>query len=147
MDSDRLYALRPELPASAPDEAAAVLAGPPAPLRDASALLGGSAGEYLVLGSTGRERTVSLRRPGRDRVDALDLGEDERFAGLGLVSEERVWIATDRSVYLFDRSRELYLLDAADLPEIAGAGGGDLVARGPHVLVVGPSAIWSFLAR
>jgi hypothetical protein len=122
MDSDRLYALRPEPPASAPDEAAAVLAGPPAPLRDASALL-------------------------RDRVDALDLGEDERFAGLGLVSEDRVWIATDRSVYLFDRSRELYLLDAADLPEIAGAGGGDLVARGPHVLVVGPSAIWSFLAR
>lgn len=148
MDSDRLYTLRPFALASAGDEDGAAQLAVPAPLGDAERLLGGDAREHLVLGNTGRERTVSARRPGKDRVDALDLGEDERFRGAGLVSPERVWVATDRSLYLFDRTRELYLLDSAVLPPTADPpAGGDLYGHGAHVLVLGRSAVWSFLAR
>jgi hypothetical protein len=148
MDSDRLYALRPcVLPGSGDEDGAALLA-PPAALQDARTLLGGDREELLVLGNTGRERTVSARRAGRDRIDALDLGEDERFRGSGLVSPERVWISTDRGLYLFDRTRELYLLDSAALPPAGEVpAGGDVHGRGANVLVVGQTALWSFLAR
>ncbi|HEX6882227.1 MAG TPA: hypothetical protein VF530_02540 [Planctomycetota bacterium] len=147
-DSDRLYALRPFALAGAGDEEDAVWVAPPAPLLDARTLLGGDAREHLVHGSAGRERTVSARRAGQDRIDALDLGEDERFRGTGLVSAERAWVATDRGLYLFDRTRELYLLDSQLLPPAGEApGGGDLHAHDAHVLVVGTSALWTFRTR
>jgi hypothetical protein len=151
MDSDRAYALVPRAPAPGPasaDEAAAVLARPPMPLMDAHTLLDGGADHHLVLGSTGKERTLSLHRIGRDSVDALDLGQDERFRGLGLASPERVWASTTHALYLFDRTRELYLLDADNLPRVGSdVPGGDLYARGNLVLVVGSSAVWSFRTR
>jgi len=147
-DSDRLYALRPFALAGLGAEEEAVWVAPPAPLHDARTLLGGDAREQVVLGSAGRERTVSARRAGQDRIEALDLGEDERFRGTGLVSSERAWVATDRGLYLFDRTRELYLLDSQLLPPAGEApAGGDLYARDAHVLVVGTSALWSFRTR
>lgn len=147
-DSDRLYALRPFALAGSGTEEDAVWVAPPAAIHDARTLLGGDAREHVVLGSAGRERTVSARRAGADRVDALDLGEDERFRGSGLVSAARAWVATDRSLYLFDRTRELYLLDSQLLPPAGEApAGGDLHARDAHVLVVGTSALWSFRTR
>lgn len=147
MDSDRLYTLVPR-PLSAPGDGTAVLARAPDALLEAQTLLGGDADEHLVLGRAGRERTISARRPGRDRIDALDLPPDERFAGTGLVSPARVWVASDRSLYLFDRTRELYLLDSDTLPPVgAGPLGGDVLARGTHVLVLGPDALWSFRVR
>jgi hypothetical protein len=147
-DSDRLYPLRPVPLAGSAPAAEVVLARPPTPLFEARTLLGGDGEEVLVLGSMGKERTVSARRAGRDRVDALDLGQDERFRGLGLVSPGRVWVSTNQRLYLFDRARELYLLDDDALPQAGPeAPGGDLCARGAHVLVVGSSALWSFRAR
>lgn len=148
MDSDRLYALNPFPAQAGAGEAGAVLAGPPTPLQEARTLLGGDERGLLVLGSAGRERTLSSWPVGQDPIDALDLGRDERFRGLGAVSPERVWVSTNRGLYLFDRTRELYLLDYDTLPP-AGADdpGGDLYARGASVLVVGSSAIWSFRAR
>ncbi len=146
MDSDRLYTLRP-LPLRTNGEES-VLVRPPAPLFQAQALLGGDAEEHLVLDGAGAVRNLSARRPGSDRVDSLDLGQDERFRGLGLVSSQRAWVSTNHALYLFDRSRELYLLDHAPIPSVGGAlPGGDLQARGPHVLVVGANALWSFLTR
>jgi len=149
MDSDRLYPLRIDPIAGRPgDEASSVLARPPAPLGDASALLGGGADEWIVLASAGKEHTVSARRRGVDRVDALDLRQGEHFRGQGLVSAERVWLATDSDLYLFDRTRELYLLDVAGLPAAGEEPrGGDLFARGDDVLVVGSGALWRFRAR
>ncbi len=147
-DSDRLYTLVPRPLVGAQGDARTVLAGPPAPLAEAQTLLGGDAREHLVLGRAGRERTVSARRAGFDRVDALDLGQDERFAGTGLTSRQRAWVASNRGLYLFDRSRELYLLDYdAWAPTGGEAQGGDVHARGEHVLVLGAGALWSFRVR
>jgi hypothetical protein len=148
MDSDRLYALRPGRPSPGAGEAEAVLVHPSNALFQAQSLLGGDAEEHLVLDGAGARRNLSVRRSGLDRIESLDLAEDEHFRGSGLVSPQRAWISTDRNLYLFDRARELYLLDRDPLPPAAGERpGGDLVARGPHVLVVGSSAVWSFLAR
>jgi hypothetical protein len=146
MDSDRMYTLRAL--ALRADDGQSVLVRPPAPLFQAQALLGGDAEEHLVLDGAGAVRNLSARRPGSDRVDSLDLGQDERFRGRGLVSPQRAWVCTNRGLYLFDRTRELYLLDHDPLPSVGGVVlGGDLLARGPNVLVVGSNALWSFLAR
>lgn len=148
MDSDRLYTLVPRPLADASGASRAVLSAPPAALSEAQALLGGDAREHLVLGRSGRERTVSARRAGLDRIDALDLAQDERFAGAGLASTARAWVATNRGLYLLDRSRDLYRLDFDAWPEVVGVPlGGDVLARGAHVLVLGASALWSFRVR
>ncbi len=148
MDSDRLYALVARPLSASGGGSSAVLASAPEALLEAQTLLGGDAEEHLVLGRAGRERTISARRPGLDRIDALDLPRDERFVGTGLVSPRRVWVASDRSLYLFDRTRELYLLDNDALPPVGTAAlGGDVLARGMHVLVLGSDALWSFRVR
>ena len=145
MDSDRLYALRTGRIA---DAAGTVLLRPPAPLADAQTLIGGGIDEHLVTGSRGKERTVSLRRSGRDRIDALDLGQDELFRGQGLAGGGRVWVATNRELFLFDRERELYLLDSEPLAALGSAPlGGDISALGDEVLVIGPGALWRFRTR
>jgi hypothetical protein len=147
MDSDRLYTVRPLALRAERSEGEAVLERPPTMLFQSKALLGGDAEEHVVLGD-GPEPRLSARRPGNDRVESLELGREERFRGLGLVSPQRAWASTDRALYLFDRTRELYLLEREGLaPAGAEPGGGDLQARGAHVLVVGASALWSFLAR
>jgi hypothetical protein len=143
MDSDRAYALRVGLPRASPSESEAVLATPCIPLIDAEGLLGGNENSLVVLGRTGRERTLSERPVGADRIDALDLRRDERFGGRGLLSARRALIATNQRVYLFDRERELYLLDSEALPEreVAEAGG-DLYGRKATLVVVGANAAW-----
>jgi hypothetical protein len=145
MDSDRLYALTPERIVEPTD---ALFLRPPAPLADAQTLLGGSLDEHLVTSSRGKERTVSLRRSGRDRIDALDLGQHEQFRGQGLVSGSRVWVATNFELLLLDRERELYRLDNEPLAALGSAPlGGDVCARGDEVLVVGTGAVWRFRTR
>ena len=147
-DSDRLYCLVPRALAGARAAPEDVLASPPEPLAEAQALLGGDAEEQLVLGRTGRTRAVSARRAGRDRIDALELGQDERFTGAGAVSGERAWIASNRGLFLLDRTRELYRLDHEALPSSGYAGGGgDVHARGERVLVLGSGTLWSFRVR
>ncbi|MEQ1893148.1 MAG: hypothetical protein ABL998_11430, partial [Planctomycetota bacterium] len=145
MDSDRLYALGTGRIA---DAAGTLLLRPPAPLAEAQALLGGTLDEHIVTGSRGKERTVSMRRSGRDRLDALDLGQDELFRGQGLVGGGRVFVATSSELLLFDRERELYLLDSEPLAVLGSAPlGGDILARGDEVLVVGAGALWRFRTR
>jgi hypothetical protein len=147
MDSDRLYVLDAgELRTGV--ELGGVFLRAPVALYDALSLLGGEVEEQIVVSSLGKERTLSARRAGRDRIDALDLGEDERFRGRALLSPGRVWVSTNRSLLLFDRTRELYLLDSDSLPEFGGGvGGGDLYGLSEHVLVLGPTGIWAFRAR
>jgi hypothetical protein len=149
-DSDFMYPLSPRVPPAGEDEDRVLSGGrPPVPLVEAEALVGGDVQEAIVLARDGRERTISARRAGLDRIDALDLGPDETFAGRGLVSAERVWVPSDRGVYLFDRTRELYLLDFQALPSSGSreTSGGDLVARGSWVAVVGPEGLWTLATR
>ena len=59
-----------------------------------------------------------------------------------------MWIATNRALYLFDRERELYLLDSEPLAALGGAqAGGDLCACEDELLVVGTNALWRFRTR
>lgn len=149
-DSDHMYPLRPGVPPAGQDEDRVLQRGVPAvPMVEAEALLGGDVEEAIVLARDGKERTISARRAGLDRVDALDLGPDEAFSGRGLVGPARVWVPSDRGVYLFDRTRELYLLDFQTLTSAAAgaAAGGDLVARGARVVVVGSGGLWVLAAR
>ncbi len=158
-DSDRLYALRPTpVDATASGTSAAprlpIFAGPVRSRGESTALVSGprAAGDALtavVQGRSGRERTVSVRgAPGSARLDALYLGPDEDFRGRGLASDERVLCSTNRGVYLFDRTRDLYLADYAAL---AGAdpktSGGDVYADASTVIVLGRDGLWSFRAR
>jgi len=147
-DSDRCYTLAARPLSAGETSSQDLFQAPPRPLGEATALLGGDLETTLVLGRAGAERTVSQRRPGRDRLDGLYLGPDERFSGEGLASRSRVLCATTRGVYLFDRTRELYLLDYQQLSRVGEvSAGGDLFARGTHVLVLGRNALWSFRAR
>ena len=142
-DSDFLYWVR-----GAPDlEGRGLFLHPPRSIGEAEALVGGDGGEALVLSRSGRERTLSAWNgaSGR-RYDAPWIGPRETFTGAGAVAPNRVCIASDRGVYLFDRTRELYLLDYAPLEAIA-APGGSVFARGDRVWVVGPQAVWLFGAR
>ena len=157
-DSDHLYPLSSEPFRGPPgsNELSVLRAGPLA-VGESEILLGGSVGEVVVAGRSGPERTVSVHAsPEGTRTDALYLGPDEEFRGRGLVGRERVLVASDRGLYAFDRTRDLYLLDYAPLPSVpmestrpvsSPVPGGDLYARGGSVLVLGRDTVWSFLAR
>lgn len=149
IDSDRLYALRALPLREASTGLGEVLVGPPRSLRAAEILVGGAADAVVIQGRAGREETVSeWRRPGTNAIDALYLGPDERFQGRGLVSEQRVLAASDRGLYLFDRTRELYLVDYQALAtDRSFSVGGDVHARGDLVLVVSRDGLWAFGAR
>ena len=144
-DGDFLYVVRGE-----PDlEGRGLFLVPPRAMGEAEVLAGGGAGEALVLGRAGRARTASawdLATGGR--LDAPELAPGESFSGEALASAERLYVATDRSLVLYDRTRELYLLDSAPLEKLDFESvGGSVYARGERVFVVGPRVVWLFEAR
>ena len=140
-DSDHLYWLAPgAAPAGSPSRAPFL--HPPRALGEAEALIGGGADEALVLSRAGLKRTLSAwDASSGGRKDALYLAPEEAFAGAGAAAPGRVLFATDRGVYLFDRTRELALLDFEPLRGGWG-GGGDVIARGDRIYVVGREALW-----
>jgi hypothetical protein len=143
-DSDRAYWLR-----GAPDlEGRGVLLQPPLWRGEAEALLGGDARRAVVLARSGRERALA-EWDGADGSQRMApwLAPGETFTGLGALSSERALFATDRALYLHDRGRELYLLDAAKYPRPFPAAGGRVVARGERALVIGPHMAWLFSLR
>jgi hypothetical protein len=143
-DSDRLYGVRD----------AADLAGlglfllPPQPIGEALELEGGDAQGALVLTRSGRERALAEWRldTGR-RIEAPWLAPGETFTGQAAVSPRRAILATQRAIYLHDRTRELYLLDHLPYPREFGGAGGPVFARGERVLVVGPHLAWVLAPR
>jgi hypothetical protein len=140
VDSDMLYGLEARASPQSPSRSPLVF--PPRAAGEALALLGGDAAEALVLARAGVRRTLSAwdAQTG-GRRDALYLAPDESFSGAGLVSPQRALFASDRGVYLFDRTRELYLLDYEPL-QGPPKGGGDVYARGERVYVVGREGFW-----
>jgi hypothetical protein len=143
-DSDRLYAVR----TAAVQAGAGLFLAPPQPIGEALALEGGDAGSALVLARSGRERGLAhWRLDSGARALAPWLAPGETFTGSAAVSPRRAILATQRAVYLHDRTRELYLLDQTPYPRDFAGAGGPVFARGDRVLVVGPHLAWVFAPR
>lgn len=136
-DSDHLYAL----PAG-PALGASFFIRPPEPQGSMLDLVGGSGEELLFLGRDGRHSALRSLGPEGDVRSALFLGRGERFAGAALTSTERVIVASDGAVYLFDRTRGDLLLAALDLEDLGAGRGGTVSARGDRVFVVGRDTLW-----
>ncbi len=154
VDSDVLYRLR-GVPLAGPEPRREDLfAGQPHRIDEAEGLVGGDADGTLLLARAGAARgLVRWGEDGTDPLEALHLAPRERFRGAGLAGAERALAATERGVYLFDRARELYLLDYAPLAvegdDERGRSlpGGELFARGARVVVLGRDRLWAFAAR
>jgi len=151
-DSDRLYSLQ-AAPLSGPEPSRfSALTERPVPMGEARTLMGADQQGVVVQGRAGLERTISSLamdpEHGSQRQDALYLGPGEEFLGRGLLSSKRVLACSERGLYLFDRTRELYLLGFTPLPRPARprnqAPGGDLYALDGLILALGKNGIWSF---
>jgi len=135
----------------------------PRAIGEAEALLGGGLREALVLSRAGARRTLSAwNAESGGRIDALYLSPQEHFSGSGLVSPQRAIFATERGIYLFDRTRELSLSDYEPLAEVAGLegprrqaftrggaapAGGSVFGHSNRVFVLGREALWAFAAE
>lgn len=138
-DSDRLYRLLPE-----PAAARGVLAVAPTPIGPAQDVVRGGGAELLLV-REGARRSVWNAFDESRRTMLLERGE--HFTGEALASERRLIVATNRRVYLFDRERELMLLDAEPLPETGAGRGGSIYGLGDRVVVVGSDTIWVLRVR
>ncbi|NUP97691.1 MAG: hypothetical protein HUU28_16145, partial [Planctomycetaceae bacterium] len=81
---------------------------------------------------------------------APELGPAEKFSGEGLTSPTRALFASNRGLYVLDRTKDLYLVDYAPLAAPAdgvATTGGSVHARGDTVCVLGVNALWVFRAR
>lgn len=101
-----------------------------------------AAGSELWLGRDGRHRALLARAKGAPPRSLLYLDEGERFTGSPAVSRGRVLLATDRSLLLLDRERELYLLDSAALPDEGAGRGGTVFTHGSRAVVLGSDTYW-----
>jgi hypothetical protein len=118
---------------------------PPLSREEAEALLGADADEALILTRYGPHFTLAAYRPATgERLDAIDLGRDEHPLADLLWSADRALFASDKALYLFDRGRELYLLEAFPLPRTAEASTGRLLTRGGSVQLLLPEGLWTF---
>ncbi len=140
-DSDHLYTLP-----LGPDLGEGLFLLPPHRLGDIVDLVGGRGDEWIWLGRDGRHRALQAERRGEEPRSALYLGEGERFGGPALLSTARVVLASDRAVYLFDRTREDLLLAAVDLPDLGAGRGGVPVPWGDRIFVVGRDTLWILAA-
>ncbi|MBM3991670.1 MAG: PQQ-like beta-propeller repeat protein [Planctomycetes bacterium] len=146
-DSDHLYWLR----AQAARDGGALFASPPRVHGEAEALLGGDERGAVVLARVGAGRAAAEwdARRGSSAL-APELGPQESFAGDGAASATRALFASNRGLYLLDRSRELYLLDYAPLvPPLEGLppSGGSVRASGEWMCVLGAATLWVFSPR
>ena len=142
-DSDHLYWLA----SGGPGDPASPLLGVPEPIGEAEALVAGERGGALLLSRAGARRSLtSWTVANGERLDALRLGPEEVFAGRALASETRVFAASDRALYLFDRTKDLGLLATAGLGGSVSRGG-NVWAQGQWVFVLSSRTIEIFRTR
>ncbi|HTF87024.1 MAG TPA: hypothetical protein VK843_01355 [Planctomycetota bacterium] len=119
----------------------------PQALGEAEALVHADKLQVLALARSGaRAALARWDLASGERQDALRLGPEEVFSGRALASDQRVIAASDRALYLFDRSKDLGLLAA---PTLAGPipRGGNLWAKGARVYVLSSRFVEVFSAR
>lgn len=142
-DSDHLYLLD----ARGPQKRGTPLLSPPQPLGEAEALVDGDQRQVLVLAQSGARGVLShWDLVSGARTDALRLGPEEVFSGRALASDQRVLAASDRALYLFDRSADLALIAAVTLRGPIPRGG-NLWAKGARVFVLSSRYVEVFNAR
>ncbi|MCY3003506.1 MAG: hypothetical protein NTV21_17055 [Planctomycetota bacterium] len=147
MDSDHLYWLRAESDLAT----AGLLAATPRRDGEAEVLVGGDADGAVVLARIGAGRAAAgWEATSGATALAPELGPAEKFSGEGLTSPTRALFATNRGLYVLDRTKDLYLVDYAPLAAPADGvapTGGSVHARGDTVCVLGVNALWVFRAR
>ncbi|MEE8468280.1 MAG: hypothetical protein V3T22_07480, partial [Planctomycetota bacterium] len=141
-DSGFLYTL-----ALRPGPGGGLWARPPQALGRLLDVVAGRGNEMVFLGLDGRHGALRFRRGESGLASSLYLDRGEHFRGRALTSERRVLLASDRAVYLLDRDRDLFLLDALSLPDLGAGVGGSVLARGDRVYVVGRETLWVLEAR
>jgi len=138
-DSDFLYVLN-----ASPDLGQGLLRTAPRPIGEGEDLLTADESQTLLLGRAGPRRTLTARDADWDRRDSLFLARGEAFRGAGLASQARVWVATGRGLYCFDRTRDLFLESVQRLADAGGGVGGAVYARGARIIVLGADTLWTF---
>jgi outer membrane protein assembly factor BamB len=141
-DSRFLYTL-----ALRPSQEGGLWGHPPQALGSLLDVVASRGNEMVFLGLDGRHGAMRFRRGESGLRSSLYLDEGERFSGRALTSELRVLVASDRAVYLLDRDRDQFLIDAVPLPGLGAGVGGSVLARDDRVYVVGRETLWVLEAR
>ncbi|MCC6407894.1 MAG: PQQ-like beta-propeller repeat protein [Planctomycetes bacterium] len=138
-DSDRGYCVR-----AAPDDTVgstrgSLLAGPPFEIGSLRTILAAVGPRVLAIAAEpDGERLVDVDLASGARSDSFALAQDEHFGNQARVTATRVLVCTDRGLALFDRERELFLLDRIDL----GATVTGLVRGGDGIVALGAGTVW-----
>lgn len=147
-DSDFAYELGAEAPRS---PSRSPLLAPPIALESGTDLVAAGDRALIAYALAGGERQLSELRLTQGgavarRVDSVLLRRDERFVGLPALGPNRILASSNRGLFLFDRTRELYLLDYLAMPSGAGPrqAGGEVLVLGKRLLVLGPGTLWIF---
>ena len=117
----------------------------PVPIGEATDLVQADRAVLLTYSRAGANKTLSEldRRTGR-RVDSIYLRQDESFVGAPLSTPTRVLAASNRGLFLFDRTADLQLLDFEVLATRKGDpyAGGSVAKFGQRIVVLGPGTLW-----
>jgi len=138
-DSDVLYRLRD----GADREGQGVLVAAPRRLRPADVVLGGDACGCVGFDPSPLERDVwSDDEKTGARTSSLSIGREESAPAAVLVSPARIAFATDRALYLCDRTRELALVDRVPLPDVGRREQPALSAHADRLYIADASTLW-----
>ena len=142
-DADHLYVLD----VAGPGVKGTALLAAPEPIGDGEALITADERQALVFSRNGSRRGLAQwdLRTGLRR-DALQLGPEENFSGRALTSSQRVFAASERAIYMFDRTADLALLCALPLGGPFPRGG-NVWAAGARVFVLSNRRVEVFAAR
>jgi outer membrane protein assembly factor BamB len=108
---------------------------------------GDAQGGWLFLGRDGRHQALRTLDSEHGLRSSLYLGAGEVFEGPALTSAERVLVTSGRGLYLFDRTRECYLMTVGRMQALGAGAGGRVVAQDGVVAVTGRDTLWVFQAR
>ena len=142
-DSSRLYWLR-----AGSNLGGALFAFPEAKIGSAQTVLGSGSSSAVLLGSAGAARSLSSLDPRSGEVtQGVRFRRTEEFRGSSLASEKRVFVCTDRTLYVFDRERELLLTGSHGLRNGDSTGGGTVIANGERLVILGSNRVFVFSAN
>ncbi|MFT4709932.1 MAG: outer membrane protein assembly factor BamB [Planctomycetota bacterium] len=144
-DSDFLYTLIAGPLANDSFLTRGPVAASPLPIGESTDLVQADARVLLSYSRAGANKTLSEtdRTTGR-RVDSIYLRRDESFVGAPLSTPNRVLAASNRGLFLFDRTADLQLLDFEVLPPRKDDpfAGGAVAKFGERLVVLGPGTLW-----